>query len=317
MSLGIYAEGLVKQFGKTTALRSVDLAVPAGQVVGVLGPNGAGKTTLIRILSTLLPPDAGQAYVCGHDVVADPVLVRRKIGLTGQYASVDADLSGTENLVLVARLRGLSRRQARARAAQLLDRFGLTEVAGRPSRTYSGGTRRRLDLAASLAGHPQVLCLDEPTTGLDPHARREVWREVRELVADGVTVVLTTQYLEEADQLADLITVIDRGRVVADGTAAELKRRVGGHTLQIRPPTPADLDKVAAILGRRTGFSPVEDPATGLLTAPVTDPVLVSAVVRDLDDAGITADELALRLPSLDEVFLALTGQSATAGRPS
>jgi oleandomycin transport system ATP-binding protein len=311
MSLAIQAEGLVKRFGETVALDGVDLEVPTGKVVGVLGPNGAGKTTAVRILATLLRTDAGHATVGGYDVVRDPVRVRATIGLTGQYASVDEDLSGTENLVLLGRLLGLSRQAAKARAAELLSRFELTESAGRAAKTYSGGMRRRLDLAASLVGRPQVLYLDEPTTGLDPHARNEVWQVVRRLVADGATVLLTTQYLEEADQLADRITVFDHGRVVADGRPYELKRRVGGQTLQVRPTSPADMDGVAAILADLTGVLPARDVDTGLLTAPVSDPVVLSTLVRRLDAAGIVADELALRLPSLDEVFLALTGKPA------
>ncbi|WP_020664278.1 daunorubicin resistance protein DrrA family ABC transporter ATP-binding protein [Amycolatopsis benzoatilytica] len=308
MSHAIRAEGLVKQFGETKALDGVDLEVPFGKVVGVLGPNGAGKTTAVRVLATLLKPDAGHATVGGYDVVRDPVRVRSLIGLTGQYASVDEDLSGTENLVLIGKLLNLSRADARARAAELLERFELTDAAKRPIRTYSGGMRRRLDLAASLVGRPAVLYLDEPTTGLDPHARNEVWSVVRGLVADGATVLLTTQYLEEADQLADRITVFDHGHVVADGRADELKRMVGGQTLQVRPTSLADLDAVEGILAELSGARPARDNATGLLTAPVSDPVLLSTLVRRLDAAGITSDELALRLPSLDEVFLALTG---------
>ncbi|MEV6896390.1 ATP-binding cassette domain-containing protein [Amycolatopsis sp. NPDC051372] len=311
MSFAIKAEGLVKQFGETKALDGVDLEVPFGKVVGVLGPNGAGKTTAVRILATLIKPDAGHATVGGFDVVQDPVRVRSLIGLTGQYASVDEDLNGIENLVLIGRLLDLSRADAKARAKELLERFELSDAAKRPIRTYSGGMRRRIDLAASLVGRPEVLYLDEPTTGLDPHARNEVWAVVRGLVADGATVLLTTQYLEEADQLADKITVFDHGHVVADGRADELKRRVGGQTLQVRPTSLADLDAVARILGELTGVRPTRDNDTGLLTAPVSDPVLLSTLVRKLDEAGITSDELALRLPSLDEVFLALTGHSA------
>ncbi|MFF4595512.1 ATP-binding cassette domain-containing protein [Amycolatopsis sp. NPDC001319] len=311
MSFAIKAEGLVKQFGETKALDGVDLEVPFGKVVGVLGPNGAGKTTAVRILATLIKPDAGHATVGGFDVVQDPVRVRSLIGLTGQYASVDEDLNGTENLVLIGRLLDLSRADAKARAKELLERFELSDAAKRPIRTYSGGMRRRIDLAASLVGRPEVLYLDEPTTGLDPHARNEVWAVVRGLVADGATVLLTTQYLEEADQLADKIAVFDHGHVVADGRADELKRRVGGQTLQVRPTSLADLDAVARILGELTGVRPTRDNDTGLLTAPVSDPVLLSTLVRKLDEAGITSDELALRLPSLDEVFLALTGHSA------
>ncbi|WP_410655833.1 ATP-binding cassette domain-containing protein [Amycolatopsis sp. lyj-112] len=311
MTHAIRAEGLVKHYGETKALDGVDLEVPAGKVVGVLGPNGAGKTTAVRILATLIRPDSGHASVFGYDVVKNPMAVRSLIGLTGQYASVDEDLSGTENLVLIGRLLELSRVDAKKRAAELLERFELTEAAGRSIKTYSGGMRRRLDLAASLVGNPRVLYLDEPTTGLDPHARNEVWAVIRRLVGDGTTVLLTTQYLEEADQLADTITVFDRGLVVANGRADELKRRTGGQTLQVRPTAPADLDAVERILAGLTGVRPHRDNDTGLLTAPVSDPVLLSTLVRKLDDAGITADELALRLPSLDEVFLALTGKRA------
>ncbi|GAA3152369.1 ATP-binding cassette domain-containing protein [Streptomyces rectiviolaceus] len=311
MSYAIKAEGLVKKYGDFVALDGVDLEVPAGKVIGVLGPNGAGKTTTVRILSTLLRPDAGHATVGGHDVVRDQVRVRGLIGLTGQYASVDEELSGAENLVLLGRLLDLSRRDAKARAVELLEQFELTEAAQRPISTFSGGMRRRLDLAASLVGRPQVLYLDEPTTGLDPHARKEVWSVVRRLVADGATVLLTTQYLEEADQLADSITVFDRGRVVAEGRPDELKRRVGGQTLQVRPTVARDLDTVSGILAELTGAAPQHDADNGLLTVPVDDPMLISALVRRLDGAGITADELGLRLPSLDEVFLALTGKTA------
>ncbi|MFI0963864.1 ATP-binding cassette domain-containing protein [Streptomyces sp. NPDC021080] len=314
MSYAIRAEGLVKRYGDMVALDGVDLEVPAGKVIGVLGPNGAGKTTTVRILSTLLRPDAGRATVGGHDVVRDPVRVRRLIGLTGQYASVDEDLSGTENLVLLGRLLDLSKQAAKARAAQLLEQFSLTEAADRPLSTFSGGMRRRLDLAASLVGRPQVLYLDEPTTGLDPHARGEVWDVVRSLVDDGSTVLLTTQYLEEADQLADSITVFDRGRVVAEGRPGELKRRVGGQILQARPSLPQDVPRVAAMLAELTGTAPVQDGTNGLLTVPADDPLLVSALARRLAAEGIGTDEMGLRLPSLDEVFLALTGRSATTG---
>ncbi|MER7175728.1 ATP-binding cassette domain-containing protein [Streptomyces mesophilus] len=310
MSYAIRAEGLVKKYGDFTALDGVDLEVPAGKVVGVLGPNGAGKTTTVRILATLMSPDAGHATIGGHDIVKDAVKVRQLIGLTGQFASVDETLTGTENLVLIGRLLGLSRRDARARAVQLLEQFSLTDAARKPIATFSGGMRRRLDLAASLVGRPQVLFLDEPTTGLDPHARQEVWEVVRDLVADGSTVLLTTQYLEEADQLADSITVFDKGRKVAEGRPGELKRRVGGQVLQVRPTVSADVPVVAQLLAELSGHAPAED--SGVLTVPVDDPLLVAAVARRLDGAGITADELGLRLPSLDEVFLALTGHTPT-----
>ncbi|MER6181566.1 ATP-binding cassette domain-containing protein [Streptomyces sp. NPDC001652] len=308
MSYAIRAEGLVKKYGDFTALDGVDLEVPAGKVVGVLGPNGAGKTTTVRILATLLRPDAGHATIGGHDIAKDPVRVRQLIGLTGQYASVDETLSGAENLVLIGRLLGLSRRDARTRAAELLENFSLTDAAKRPIATFSGGMRRRLDLAASLVGRPRILFLDEPTTGLDPHARQEVWDVVKGLVADGSTVLLTTQYLEEADQLADSITVFDKGRKVAEGRPGDLKRRVGGQILQVRPTVPADVPQVAAILAELSGHAAAEE--SGVLTVPADEPLLVSAVARRLDGAGIPADELGLRLPSLDEVFLALTGHA-------
>ncbi|MEU5848273.1 ATP-binding cassette domain-containing protein [Saccharopolyspora shandongensis] len=311
MSFAIQAEGLIKRFGTTTALAGVDLAVPAGTILGVLGPNGAGKTTAVRILATLLRPDAGTATVAGYDVLRQPVAVRSRIGLTGQYASVDEELTGIENLVLIGRLLEMPKRDAKARAAELLERFGLTDAGGRAIKTYSGGMRRRLDLAASLVGRPEILYLDEPTTGLDPRSRNQVWDMVRTLSAEGVTVLLTTQYLEEADQLADRISVIDHGRVVADGRADELKRRVGGQTLQVRPTDLANVPAVRRILAELTGAEPATNDDSGLLTTPVDDPVLLSTLVRRLDDAGITADELALRLPSLDEVFLAITGKAA------
>jgi oleandomycin transport system ATP-binding protein len=308
MSVAIEARDLVKRFGRTIAVNGVDLAVPAGSVVGVLGPNGAGKTTIVRMLATLLRPDSGQATVGGYDVVRDAVRVRGMIGLTGQYVSVDEVLSGTENLVLLGRLAGLSRTRARVRATELLANFELTEAASRPVRTYSGGMRRRLDLAASLVQRPRVLYLDEPTTGLDPHARGLLWQAVRALVADGVTVLLTTQYLEEADQLADRIIVVDHGRIVAQGPPEELKRRIGGQTVQVRPGNIQDSAAIACVLRDLTGAEPTCDPDSGLLTARVTDPIVVSTVVRKLDRAAIPVEELALRLPSLDEVFLALVG---------
>ncbi|MER5393392.1 ATP-binding cassette domain-containing protein [Saccharopolyspora sp. NPDC002686] len=309
MSYAIQAEGLVKRFGSTTALAGVDLAAPAGTILGVLGPNGAGKTTAVRVLATLLRPDAGTATVAGYDVLRQPVAVRSRIGLTGQYASVDEELTGVENLVLIGRLLEMPRGDAKARAAELLERFDLTDAGGRAIKTYSGGMRRRLDLAASLVGRPEILYLDEPTTGLDPRSRNQVWDMVRGLTGEGVTVLLTTQYLEEADQLADRISVIDHGRVVADGRADELKRRTGGQTLQVRPTDLADVPAVRRILAELTGAEPATHDESGLLTAPVDDPVLLSTLVRRLDDASITADELALRLPSLDEVFLAITGK--------
>ncbi|AOT61532.1 ATP-binding cassette domain-containing protein [Streptomyces fradiae] len=311
MTLAIQAEGLVKRYGSHTALAGVDLSVPAGTILGVLGPNGAGKTTTVRILSTLLRPDEGRATVAGYDLLRQPVAVRRRIGLTGQYASVDEELTGFENLVLIGRLLEMPKADARARAAELLERFSLTDAGGRPVKTYSGGMRRRADLAASLVGRPEVLYLDEPTTGLDPRSRNEVWSIVQGLANDGVSVLLTTQYLEEADRLADRITVIDQGRVVAEGRADELKKRTGGQTLQVRPADPRDVPEVVRILGMLTEAVPAADPDTGLITTVADDTVLLSALVRRLDEAAIAVDELALRLPSLDDVFLSLTGKPA------
>jgi oleandomycin transport system ATP-binding protein len=308
MANAVDATGLVKRFGKTTALDGVDLVARQGRVLGVLGPNGAGKTTAVRILATLLKPDEGRASVCGYDVIRDAHQVRQLIGLTGQYASVDEGLSGTNNLIMIGRLLGLSRSDARARASELLARFELADAAGRPAKTYSGGMRRRLDLAASLVGHPRVLYLDEPTTGLDPRSRGEVWEMIRALIADGVTVLLTTQYLEEADQLAHDITVIDHGKVIASGTPDELKTKVGGQVLQI---TPADLSRVgevANIVRITTGLDPTTNPESGEVSAPVADRAPLSRIIRDLDDAGIELAEFELRKATLDEVFLTLTG---------
>jgi oleandomycin transport system ATP-binding protein len=304
----IEATGLVKRFGKTTALAGVDLVAREGRVLGLLGPNGAGKTTAVRILATLLRPDAGQACVCGYDVVRNAHQVRQLIGLTGQYASVDEGLSGTNNLIMIGRLLGLSRPQARARAAELLARFDLTEAAGRTAKTYSGGMRRRLDLAASLVGRPRVLCLDEPTTGLDPNSRTDVWTMIRALVADGVTVLLTTQYLDEADQLAHDIVVIDQGKVIATGTPDELKARTGGQVLLVAPADPALLPAAATLLAELAGAEVTTDTEAATVSAPVTDKALLPRVVRELDDRGIELAEFTLRKPSLDEVFFALTG---------
>ncbi|SFO95456.1 oleandomycin transport system ATP-binding protein [Actinomadura madurae] len=312
----IRAEGLRKRFGDTTALDGVDITARRGMVLGVLGPNGAGKTTAVRVLATLLKPDAGRAEVCGYDVFREPVRVRAKIGLTGQYASVDEELTGTENLVMIARLLDFGRREAKARARQLLDRFRLTEAGSRAVKTYSGGMRRRLDLAASLINHPEVIYLDEPTTGLDPRARNEVWETVRAVVADGATVLLTTQYLEEADALADRIAVFDHGRVIAEGTADDLKGRIGQQTLVVRATEAYRVEQLAAIVAELTGERPEVQAPTGLVSAPVHDPRLLSALVRRLDDASIVAAELALRMPSLDEVFLTLTGHLAEEPKP-
>ncbi|CCH31436.1 daunorubicin resistance protein DrrA family ABC transporter ATP-binding protein [Actinosynnema sp. NPDC047251] len=308
MSYAFEAEGLVKRYGKTTALAGIDLAARTGTVLGVLGPNGAGKTTAVRILATLLRPDEGRAAVGGLDVVRDAAKVRRMIGLTGQYASVDEDLTGTQNLVLIGQLLNLRTAEAKARAAELLADFDLAEAAGRPAKTYSGGMRRRLDLAASLVGRPDVIYLDEPTTGLDPAKRDDIWNVVRTLVADGATVLLTTQYLEEADALADEISVIDHGRVIAHGTPASLKSVVGGQTILVRPADQARLADAAAVLAAVSGNQP-ESPSRGVVTVPVEGDAAFTEVVKRLDVLGISVTELSLRLPSLDEVFFTLTGR--------
>lgn len=308
MSYAFEAEGLIKRFATTTALAGIDLAARPGTILGVLGPNGAGKTTAIRILATLLRPDGGRAEVGGFDVVRQAPIVRRIIGLTGQYASVDEDLTGEENLVMIGRLLDLRTAQARARAAELLQQFGLTDVGGRRASTYSGGMRRRLDLAASLVGRPRVTFLDEPTTGLDPGKREDTWRTIRSMTRDGGSVLLTTQYLEEADALADEISVIDHGRVIAHGTPADLKQIVGGQTIAVRPKDIGRLDEVAAIIRAVAGRDP-EPAGRGALTVPVDGDDTLTQAVRRLDAAAIDLTEISLRLPSLDEVFFALTGR--------
>jgi len=309
MSYAIEAEGLTKRFGETQALAGVDLAAREGTVLGVLGPNGAGKTTAVRVLATLLRADTGSARVAGRDVVREAAAVRSLIGLTGQYASVDEDLTGTQNLLMIGQLLGLSTREARARAAELLAWFDLAEAAGRTAKTYSGGMRRRLDLAASLVGRPAVIFLDEPTTGLDPAKREEMWDVVRRVVADGATVLLTTQYLEEADALADEITVIDRGRVIAHDTPDGLKHHIGGQRLRVRPVDPARTDEVRSLLAEVTRTSPGES-ARHELTCRVDDDSLLPELVTRLHRAQIAVSEFSLHLPSLDEVFLTLTGRS-------
>jgi len=316
MTTVIEAEGLTKRFGTTQALAGVDISADGGQVLALLGPNGAGKTTIVRILATLLKPDGGRARVSGYDVMSEAVQVRRLIALTGQYASVDEELTGTENLIMICRLLGLARPAARARAREMLERFDLADAAGRAVKTYSGGMRRRLDLAASLLGEPEVLFLDEPTTGLDPRARSQMWETVRGVVAAGATVLLTTQYLDEADELADQVAVIDHGLVVASGTPAELKARTGSQTLALRAADPARAGQAAAVVAEVTGERPDVAADTGLLTAAINDPAIVPAIVRRLDDAGIVAAELTLRLPSLDEVFMTLTGHYAEDNGP-
>ncbi|MCO1581046.1 ATP-binding cassette domain-containing protein [Crossiella sp. SN42] len=308
----IRATAVTKTFGKVTALDRVSVEVPQGTVLGLLGHNGAGKTTLVNILSTMFPPTSGTASVAGFDVVAQPIEVRRRIGLTGQFASVDEDLTGTENLVLIARLLGAGRRAARLRAAELLETFNLADAAGRPVKTYSGGMRRRLDLAASLVGQPSMVFLDEPTTGLDPSARVGMWEVVEGLVAGGTTILLTTQYLDEADRLADSITVLNKGRVVAQGTAAQLKAEVGQRTVAVSLEPGADpWQAVEAI--RRGGKQPVFDPERNSITVPVLASKELVTVVRALDEAGIEPAGLALTEPTLDDVYLALTHSSPSA----
>jgi ABC-2 type transport system ATP-binding protein len=310
-SLAIEANGLVKTFGPTRAVDGVDLAVRSGAIYGVLGPNGAGKTTVIRMLTTLLRPDAGSARVLGHDVVAEADSVRGLVSLTGQLASVDEDLTGRENLVLLGRLLGYSRPQAKARADDLLEAFEIADAAGRQAKSYSGGMRRRLDIAASIVVTPQLMFLDEPTTGLDPRARNQVWDIIRELIAQGTTVLLTTQYLDEADQLADRIAVIDHGKVIAEGTPGQLKASVGSGALHVRLLDPEQRARAEQVL-------------TSILDAPVhldSDPAALSARISDaertarslgeLSRAGIVVADFSLGQPTLDEVFLALTGRPA------
>ncbi|MBN6037057.1 ATP-binding cassette domain-containing protein [Amycolatopsis sp. 195334CR] len=307
----VQADGLRKHYGDKRALDGFDLRVPRGSVCGLLGPNGAGKTTSVRILATLVRLDGGQARVGGFDVATEPHRVRRTIGLVGQHAAVDEVLSGHQNLVMFARLHHLDRRAAQRRAAELLTRFGLADTGTKPVKSYSGGMRRRLDLAASMILAPAVLFLDEPTVGLDPRGRNEVWEAVRELVADGTTVLLTTQYLDEADQLADRIAVIDHGRVIAEGSPGELKSRIGGDRIDVIPHHAADLAKAAEALKTLLGGEPDVDPDTRRISVRVTGhAAALPGVVRALDDAGVRLDDLALRLPTLDEVFLQLTGRT-------
>jgi len=302
----IEAHGIGRTFGDVTALDGVTLQATRGSVLGLLGHNGAGKTTLVNILTTMLPPTSGSAKVAGFDVVRESHQVRQRIGLTGQFASVDEQLSGLENLVLVGRLLGASRREAVQRATELLELFDLTDAARRPARTYSGGMRRRLDLASSLVGHPEVVFLDEPTTGLDPASRLALWEIVEQLVRDGTTVLLTTQYLDEADRLADTITVLSRGKVVASGTAAQLKAEVGQRTVDVVLTPGSDLTTAVAAL-RRADLSPRVEESTRALTIPVEASNQLATVVRALDEAGAEVAELTLHEPTLDDVYLALT----------
>ena len=309
----VEVDGLVKSFGTNRAVDGVDLRVATGTVYGVLGPNGAGKTTTLSMLATLLRPDAGSARIFGHDVVREPQVVRQLIGVTGQYASVDETLTATENLVLFARLLGVGRTAAKRKAAELLEEFGLAEAAKRPLSQFSGGMRRRLDLAASLISQPPLIFLDEPTTGLDPRTRAQMWDTIRRLVATGSTVLLTTQYLDEADQLADRIAVIDRGRVVAEGTSDELKSSVGRSSLQLRLDDPRDVEDAILAVERVLGTRPTASPEGARLAAPMQDPDRVTDLLVTLRDAGIHLAELSVQKPTLDEVFLTLTGHGVEA----
>jgi ABC-2 type transport system ATP-binding protein len=309
----IHVEGLTKSFGEVRALRGIDLSVPRGSVLGVLGPNGAGKTTAVRILTTLLQPDGGRAVVEGRDVVREPAAVRRIIGLSGQSAAIQEELTGKENLELIGRLYHLSRPAARGRASELLEQFDLTDAADRPAKTFSGGMQRRLDLAASLVGHPKVLFLDEPTTGLDPRSRLGMWDIIRSLAAKGTTVLLTTQYLDEADELANTIVVFDHGQVIAQGTAEELKSQIGGDVLEFVVPDRARIDDAVSAIKPLGDGEPHIDADTGMVSVGVGSggsDALIEAV-RSLDGAGVVTRGLALRRPSLDDVFLALTGHAA------
>jgi len=312
MSDAIVAEGLVKRYGKVTALDGLDLRVPEGTVLGMLGPNGAGKTTTVKILATLLQPDAGRAEVAGIDVVRQPDGVRRRIGLSGQYAAVDEALTGRENLTMFGRLYHLGGRVARARADELLARFDLTEAADRTVKTYSGGMRRRLDLAGALVATPQVLFLDEPTTGLDPRGRMEMWDVIHELVRGGVTLLLTTQYMEEADRLADSIAVVDHGRVIAGGTSDQLKTQVGGERVEVLVAGPEQVPTATQVLRRLCGVEPIVDERTRKVTVATSGgAALLAEVVRALDGEGIEVLDLGLHRPTLDDVFIALTGHAA------
>jgi ABC-2 type transport system ATP-binding protein len=310
--LAVEAQGICKAFGSTVALTDVDLVVPRGMVYGLLGPNGAGKSTTVRVLATLIRADAGTAMVDGINVATDPGRVRERIGLAGQYAAVDEYLTGRENLVMFGRLSGMRKADAAARATELLQRFDLSDAADRPSKGYSGGMRRRLDLAASLAPRPPILFLDEPTTGLDPRSRLTMWSVIQQLVDDGTTDLLTTQYLEEADRLAQRIAVIDRGTVIAEGTPAELKARVGGESLEIAVVDPGDIERARAILAAVASEAVFVDRDRRRVTAAVPDgPTSLARVSADIAHAGIRTEALGLHRPTLDEVFLTLTGRPA------
>ncbi|QAY66540.1 ATP-binding cassette domain-containing protein [Paenibacillus protaetiae] len=304
----VEANGLVKHFGDNKAVDGVYLNVRAGSIYGVLGPNGAGKTTTIRMLATLLRPDAGTAQIFGRDIVKESQVVRQLIGVTGQYASVDESLSATENLVIFSRLLGLSRAESKRKAKELLEEFGLTEAAKRPLKNFSGGMRRRLDLAASLIAQPPLIFLDEPTTGLDPRTRSQMWDTIRRLVNTGSTVLLTTQYLEEADQLADRIAVIDRGKVVAEGTGDDLKASIGTSSLHLKIQEPQQLEAARYIVDRVLHVQSAVTPEAGKITAPMDNPSIVTDLLIELRGAGIQLAEISVQKPTLDEVFLTITG---------
>jgi ABC-2 type transport system ATP-binding protein len=315
--LAVHARGLVKRFGDFTAVGGVDLAVAPGEVFGVLGPNGAGKTTTLSMLATLLPIDGGDASIFGVDVAAEPHKIRQLVGVTGQYASVDENLTGYENLWLFAKLHGCSSKRARGLAGDLLDRFGLSESAGKQIKEYSGGMRRRLDLAASLISSPPLIFLDEPTTGLDPRTRGQMWDTIRDLVAGGSTILLTTQYLDEADQLADRIAVIDRGLKVAEGTPAELKASVGESSLQLRLADKTQVDEAGSLVTRVIGVAPVLTPEAAGLNVPLPDANRAADVLIALRESGISITSAAVQQPTLDEVFLAITGHDTGAAAQS